>query len=145
MKYSKSIIFLMLLLFMHACQSTTDSQTEKSNSMIIDESNYIKISQYNYKRFSIMKNRQHLPSDSKSRSYPGINNEQSTKDLLQISALSSDDQNVDCMLIKQNSTNIVVEVNQQNNHVSISYDDGKKTLKKDMTFDLFQNLEGGAV
>ena len=142
MNYSKSIMLSILLLFIQACQSTSDSPKQKSNSMIIDENNYVKISQYNYTRFTIKKNRQHLPANSKYRSYPGTIQVQSTKDLLQISALSLDDQNKERIMIKQNGTTVIVEVNRENDSVLISYDDGIKTLQKEMTFDMFQNLEG---
>jgi hypothetical protein len=141
-------MFFVLVLFMQACQSPAyegSTPSKKSTSLLIDENNYIYMSQYNYARFSIVKNRRHLPANSKYRSYPGTNATPAVKDLLQISALPSDDQNTDIMLIKQNSTNIVVKVNKNNNSVTISYDDGIKTLEKSMTFDTFQNLEGEAL
>jgi uncharacterized protein YcfL len=147
MNYAKYTFIFILLLVLQACQSSDENQpTKKSNSMIIDESNYVKISKYNYMRFSIMKNRHHVPAGGKYRSYPGTTDSvQNKKDLLQISAGTSENENENIMLIKQNNTNVSVTVNMQNDSVTISYDDGEKTLKKDMTFEEFQNQEEGGM
>jgi hypothetical protein len=149
MKLRQSMMFIIFILFINACQSssssTQESTTKKSNTMILNENNYIKISQYNYERFSILKNSEHLPANSRYRSTPGKNKITPTKDLLLISASSQDDSNKEVMNIKQNSIHVVVEVDKNDNLVTVTYNDGKKSLKKDMTLEEFQNSGRGNI
>jgi maltose-binding protein MalE len=154
MKYKtfmvKNTIFFTLLLFLQACGSSPDAdksdQTSSSTqqSMVIDEDNYVKLSQYYFHKQAKFLQTKKSRGTNLHPSYPGANRVSSNKIL--VTAVTPFDSYVQKMKLSQNDRKVSVIVDTKANKVTISFDGRKNSDVTTMTLEEFQNLdENGAL
>ena len=117
---------LTLLLFLAACGSAPEIEKTNQTSvapqklMVIDESNYVKLSQYYFIRQSRFVQTKKNRGSNLHPTHPGAN--RVGKDAISVSMITPFDKYIQKMTLTQNGVQVVVTIDNETNRVTISYD-----------------------